>query len=149
MKINAKFLGIILITLAIGLMITGATACSSKSSSTNTSTSTSTSTSTTSNSITISLTAQNTAFDKNTITVPAGAAVTINFDNKDTGISHNFALYQTGSNSGSATGTIFQGKLITGPQTTVYTFTAPATAGTYFFRCDVHPTMMTGSFIVQ
>lgn len=38
---------------------------------------------------------------------------------------------------------------MTGPATTTYTFTAPSTPGTYFFRCDVHPTVMTGQFIVQ
>jgi len=32
--------------------------------------------------------------------------------------------------------------------TTTYTFTAPSTPGTYFFRCDVHPETMTGQFIV-
>ena len=99
--------------------------------------------------VSVDLTAQNFTFDKTTITVPAGAAVTINFNNKDTGIQHNFAVYQTGSASGTATGVIFAGKLVTGPGTATYTFTAPATKGTYFFRCDVHPTQMTGSFIVQ
>ncbi len=95
--------------------------------------------------ITISLIAQNFAFNPNTITVPAGASVTINFDNKDTA-PHNFALY---TNSRATPPAIFQGQTITGPATISYTFTAPTTPGTYFFRCDVHPTIMTGSFIVQ
>lgn len=94
---------------------------------------------------TINLTAQNIAFDKSTITVPAGASVTINFTNKDTGIQHNFALYTDSS----AYTLIFRGDTITGPATTTYTFTAPSTPGNYFFRCDVHPTMMTGTFVVQ
>jgi plastocyanin len=37
---------------------------------------------------------------------------------------------------------------VTGPTTTTYTFTAPSTPGSYFFRCDVHPTQMTGTFVV-
>jgi plastocyanin len=41
------------------------------------------------------------------------------------------------------------GGMTTGVSTVTYTFDAPTTPGTYFFRCDVHPTTMTGSFIVQ
>jgi predicted lipoprotein with Yx(FWY)xxD motif/plastocyanin len=95
--------------------------------------------------VTISLTAQNVAFDKSTITVSAGAAVTINFNNKDS-VPHNFALY---TNSSATPPAIFAGQVVTGPTTITYTFTAPTTPGTYFFRCDIHPSIMTGSFIVQ
>jgi len=94
---------------------------------------------------TIDLTAQNIAFDKNTITVAAGSQVTINFDNKDNGMPHNFAVYSDSS----ATQNIFRGDTITGPNTTVYKFTAPIKPGSYFFRCDVHPTQMTGTLVVQ
>ncbi len=102
-------------------------------------------TTTTAAPVTINLVAQNIAFNMSTITVPAGAKVTVNFDNKDASVPHNFAVY---TNSG-ATSSIFVGQIITGPTTTTYTFTAPTTPGTYFFRCDVHPTLMTGTFIVQ
>jgi len=95
--------------------------------------------------VTVNLTAQNMAFDMSTITVPIGAKVTINFNNKDNGIPHNFAVY---TDSSAAT-SIFKGSNITGVASTTYTFTAPTTAGTYFFRCDVHPTSMTGKFVVQ
>lgn len=95
--------------------------------------------------MTIDLVAQNIAFDKSTITVPAGAQVTVNFDNKDSGIPHNLAVYTNSS----ATTSIFVGSIITGPKTITYTFKAPTTPGTYFFRCDVHPTLMTGNFVVQ
>ena len=94
--------------------------------------------------VTVNLTAKNIAFDKSTITVPAGAHVTLIFDNQDTGSPHNFALYQDQS----ATQTIFRGQIIGAPMTITYTFDAPTTKGTYFFRCDVHPTLMTGQFIV-
>ncbi len=79
-----------------------------------------------------------------TITVQAGALVTVNFNNMDAGVLHNVAVY---TDSSAAT-PIFQGATVTGPTTTTYTFTAPATPGTYFFRCDVHPTTMTGTFVV-
>jgi plastocyanin len=95
--------------------------------------------------VTIDLIAKNIAFDKSTITVPAGAQVTINFDNQDSGIPHNFSLYTDSSASTS----IYIGDIITGPKTITYTFTAPSTPGNYFFRCDVHPTIMTGTFVVQ
>ncbi|WP_332450738.1 cupredoxin domain-containing protein [Methanoculleus sp.] len=94
---------------------------------------------------TVDLTAQNIAFDKSTITVPAGAQVTVNFDNKDNGVPHNFAVYTDSS----ASQNIFRGDTVTGPATTTYTFTAPSEPGTYFFRCDVHPEAMTGDFVVQ
>jgi len=84
------------------------------------------------------------AFDQSTITVPAGAVVTMNFENKDR-VPHNFALYTDSTVAES----IFIGELITGPKTITYTFTAPAVPGNYFFRCDVHPLTMTGTFVVQ
>lgn len=90
------------------------------------------------------LTARNLAFDKASFTVPAGATVAMTFINDDPGVPHNFALYTDSS----ATTAVFKGAIVTGQQTTLYTFTAPSTAGTYFFRCDVHPTQMTGSFVV-
>jgi hypothetical protein len=60
-------------------------------------------------------------------------------------IAFNFAVYD----SASAKTTIFKGDIITGPKMIAYTFDAPTTSGTYFFRCDVHPTIMTGQFIVK
>jgi plastocyanin len=140
-------LGLILISVLV--LVSLAACTSSQASSTTTSNSnmtTSTSPgSTTVQRVTIDLAAEHFAFDKSTISVPIGAIVTVNFNNKDSGIPHNFAVY----NDSSASQTIFKGQNITGPATTTYTFTAPSTPGTYFFRCDVHPTQMTGSFIVQ
>jgi len=85
------------------------------------------------------------AFDTSTITVSAGVHVTITFQNNDSGIPHNIAFYT----STAATTIIYQGARTTGVATVTYTFDAPTTPGTYFFRCDVHPTTMTGDFIVQ
>jgi len=92
--------------------------------------------------VTIDLTAKGIAYGKSTITVPAGALVIINFDNKDN-IPHNLAVYE----SRSASKKIFRGEIISG-EIIRYEFTAPTTPGTYFFRCDVHPSSMTGEFIV-
>ena len=95
--------------------------------------------------VTVDIAADNMAFDTDTITVPAGAEVTIVFDNQDDGIPHNVAVYTDSS----AAEEIFVGETITGPETITYTFTAPEEPGTYFFRCDVHPEAMTGDFVVE
>jgi plastocyanin len=102
------------------------------------------STNTTSNSVTVDITAKGFAFNTSTITVPAGANVTINFNNMDAGIPHNVAVYENKD----ANKAIYIGAVITGPKTVTYNFMAPTTPGTYFFRCDIHPTTMFGDFIV-
>jgi plastocyanin len=93
--------------------------------------------------VTIDLVAENIAFDTETITVPAGAEVTINFENRDA-VQHNFAVYES-SDAGTI---IFRGEII-GRGNATYTFTAPEEPGTYFFRCDVHPAQMTGTFVAE
>ena len=95
-------------------------------------------------SVTIDIVSVNMAFDLDTITVPAGAEVTINLDNQDVGIPHNVSFYTDSS----AADAIFVGDIVAGPGRATYTFTAPGTPGTYFFRCDVHP-FMNGAFIVE
>ena len=95
--------------------------------------------------VTINLTAKNYAFNTSTITVPAGANVTINFDNMDAGEQHNFAVYETAE----ANKKIFVGDDITGPSKITYNFEAPIKAGMYLFRCDDHAGQMKGNFIVQ
>jgi cytochrome c oxidase subunit II len=97
------------------------------------------------NHVVVDLTAQDIAFDKQTITVPAGAHVVVDFDNRDSGVPHNFAVYRTPA----AQDEIFSGEIITGPATISYEFTAPETPGDYFFRCDVHPVQMTGTLVVE
>ena len=88
------------------------------------------------------LEARSVSFNKATLTVPAGALVTIAFVNDDI-VTHNLAVYETAA----AANVIFRGAIIrTG--TIDYRFNAPSEPGTYFFRCDVHPTFMTGDFIV-
>jgi len=93
--------------------------------------------------VTVEIAAENVAFDTETITVPAGAEVTVNFENRDGGVPHNVAVYRDSS----ATEAIFVGEIVTGPAQVTYTFTAPSEPGTYFFRCDVHPSM-NGAFVV-
>lgn len=93
----------------------------------------------------VTIVAQNLKFDKSTITATAGLDVTVTLENKDAGVLHNIAFY---TNRG-ATSKIFGSELITGPATQKSSFSAPGAAGSYFFRCDVHPTTMSGTFTVQ
>ena len=95
--------------------------------------------------VTIGLMAQNFAFNTSTITVPAGANVTVNFDNQDPSIGHNFAVYD----SASMKKTIFKGEIISGPKKITYTFNAPQEPGTYHFQCDPHAQKMNGQFTVK
>jgi plastocyanin len=94
--------------------------------------------------VTVDLIARGMAFDKSTISVPAGALVILNFDNQDAGIPHNFSVYIDRE----AKEAIFVGDAGQGPVRMAYTFTAPSQEGTYFFRCDIHP-VMNGDFIVK
>lgn len=97
-----------------------------------------------STSIVVDIMAQNRTFNTSTITVPAGAQVTINFDNQDSGVPHDVAFYTDPS----ASNTIYRTLAITGPNKFTDTFIAPSAPGNYFFRCDFHPDNMTGQFIV-
>jgi plastocyanin len=92
----------------------------------------------------VNIAAKNIAFNTSTITVPSGANVTVNFDNQDAGVAHNIAFYTAPD----AKQPIYVGAIFQGPKTMVYKFKAPDTPGTYFFRCDVHPTNMKGKFVV-
>ena len=82
------------------------------------------------------ITAENLAFDRDTLSFPAGVASTLTFQNNDAGQSHNVAIYTDES----ASTALFQGELLTGVGSTEYQIPA-LEAGSYFFRCDVHPTM--------
>ena len=86
--------------------------------------------------------AENILFTADSLSLAAEAEVTIAFDNRDTGVPHNVAIYTDET----ATEEIFVGEVFPGPEAMEYTFTSPP-AGEYFFRCDVHPTM-TGTLTV-
>jgi len=76
------------------------------------------------------------AFDTATLSFPADAPVALTFDNQDAGVSHNVAIYQDQA----YTQPKFNGEIVTGPTTVTYDV-PPLAAGTYYFKCDVHPTM--------
>ncbi len=92
----------------------------------------------------ITIESNDSVFDKGTIEVNAGEEVKIRFVNNDAGVPHNISFYE----SSAATEVIYEGELFPGVETREITFTAPE-PGRYFFKCDVHPTTMTGELIVN
>ncbi len=82
-------------------------------------------------------------FDTVDVAVPAGQTVTLTADNVDPGIPHNWALYTDESASEQLAAT-----MICADCTETITFDSPP-PGVYFFRCDVHPTQMVGTFVVE
>ncbi len=96
--------------------------------------------------VTVNLVASELKFDLSEISVPAGALVTVNLDNKDRLTPHNFAVYENLSDN--QTKLIYAGDIVNGPGKKTYIFTAPASSGDYTFECDVHPQFMYGPLVV-
>ena len=84
--------------------------------------------------------ANNIAFTTTSVNAPAGKAFTIDFDNEDSA-PHNVAI------DGPDGRNVFRGDVFGGSAHRVYSVGALA-AGTYTFRCDVHPDMK-GTLTVQ
>ncbi|HEX2626284.1 MAG TPA: cupredoxin domain-containing protein [Candidatus Limnocylindrales bacterium] len=81
------------------------------------------------------LAAKDIAFTKAQLDVAADTPFILVFENRD-GVSHNVSIYPDGA----ATTKLFDGVLFAGPATRWYPVPALA-AGTYVFRCDLHPNM--------
>ncbi len=92
----------------------------------------------------IKLMAKNVAFDATCLAAPAKTPFKIVFMNMDVGTPHNVAIFTDPA----ATKSLFTGALVTGPKTVTYHVPA-LPPGTYYFRCDVHPTQMFGTFVVK
>lgn len=96
---------------------------------------------------TVEVSAFNIAFDTDTITVQSDGEVRIRFDNQDEGVQHNIAFYNSSTDitevSPGSVGLVFEGVNV---DDTVFEIPAP---GEYYFRCDIHPVQMTGTFIVE
>jgi cytochrome c oxidase subunit 2 len=93
---------------------------------------------------TLQIAAENLKFDTDALEAPAGQPFAVELDNRDQGVVHNFSVYTDSS----AEEPLFVGDLFAGPE--VRTLEVPALAsGEYFFRCDVHPTTMTGTLRVR
>jgi plastocyanin len=84
------------------------------------------------------LTAENLAFDKESLDFPAASEVVLKFENHEA-IPHNFSLYESEGGE-----TLFEGEILNAEGEIEYEFTTPA-AGDYYFQCDVHPDQMNGT----
>jgi plastocyanin len=81
-------------------------------------------------------------FFPRTITVRAGADISLTFRNEDT-VRHNLSVYRTRH----AKHAIFRGESV-GIGASTYRFIAPETPGKYFYCCDDHADTMHGELIV-
>lgn len=88
-------------------------------------------------SATLTITAQGTAWDKDTLAAIAGVPLTLTLDNKDVGIAHNIVFFQ----GQDATGTrLAETPIEPGPVTQTLNF-GPLDPASYYYHCDVHPQM--------
>jgi len=93
----------------------------------------------------LDIVAQNTAFDPTCLIAAAGSPFTINFDNKDSVTAtgpHNIAIFDKAGGKN-----LFTGNPDNGPATAKYSVPTLA-AGSYYFHCDFHPTVMFGTLAV-
>jgi plastocyanin len=90
--------------------------------------------------------ASGTGFDKKCLAIKAGTAFTVDFKNDDITV-HNWELFTDSS----AIKTLGGAKGVTdgvSPNANASYKVSALQAGSYFFRCDFHPTTMTGTFVV-
>lgn len=89
-------------------------------------------------------TAHNVQWNANCFAVKAGTPFTVTFRNEDSGIQHNFAIYD-----GRDTKTAYlQTPKLAGPVTASYSAKA-LPPGKYYFQCDVHGPSMSGALLVK
>jgi plastocyanin len=88
-----------------------------------------------------------TGFDQTCLAAPAGEAFTVEFTNDDSTV-HNWALYADESASEHLGGGT-PGEPIPAGESTTYEVDPIDEPGQFFYRCDFHPTTMTGTFVVQ
>jgi plastocyanin len=90
--------------------------------------------------------AEQTSFNTDTIELKTGEDASIPFENKDP-FDHNIAIYENAADAEAQESAIFDGDLISATSTT-YEFPAPP-KGEYLFQCDLHPTTMAGTVVVE
>lgn len=91
---------------------------------------------------TVEVTADDMAFNVDTITAPAGESFTVTFTNNEA-VPHNFSVYTEEGGEEIAVGNV-----INEGETDEITIEG-LEPGEYFFVCDVHPTEMTGTLVVE
>jgi cytochrome c oxidase subunit 2 len=96
----------------------------------------------------VTVVAKNIAFDTKCISVPSAGTSSLVFDNADTpGVPHNIEIFSDPSATTRLAGASGPTDVVTAPGKTTYQIKG-LQPGTYFFRCDIHPTQMVGTFKV-
>jgi outer membrane protein assembly factor BamB/plastocyanin len=85
------------------------------------------------------------SFDRDTLTVPAGAEVVLTYDNRSD-VPHNVAVF---AGPDASAPVLARSDVEAGPTVQTLTFTAPDVPGEYLFHCDPHPTLMAGTLVVE
>lgn len=92
---------------------------------------------------TITMVTKDNYFETTSLTVSPGEKITFDVQNQGQVI-HNLSIADAGGTFGAAAS-----QFVPPGQTIQFDWTAPTQPGTYNFRCDVHPTQMTGKITVQ
>lgn len=90
-----------------------------------------------------SITAANVQFNTDSLTFTPGEETALEFVNDDS-VEHNLSIYEDDS----ANKELFTGQNIGAGASTTYNI-PPLDKGDYFFRCDLHPSSMTGTVTVE
>jgi plastocyanin len=96
----------------------------------------------------LAIIAKDIKFNLSELTVDVGSAYTLTLDNQDAGVQHNWSLYENERAASRNAQSLAATPLKLGPSKDSTTFSV-SKAGTYFFRCDVHPTTMTGTLLAR
>jgi plastocyanin len=95
----------------------------------------------------LQISAQSMAFDTTCLAAPAGRALTIHFENREA-VPHNLSIFTADPMQDRSARVLFRGEVIVGPRSVDYAVGA-LPAGVYHFHCDLHPTQMSGAFVVK
>lgn len=90
----------------------------------------------------LSISASDISFNKGCLAAPADQPFTIAFDNKE-GLPHDVTIDNPQGGD-----PLFKGEIFTGPKSETYQVKG-LPAGTYHFKCSVHPTQMQGTLLVR
>jgi hypothetical protein len=99
-------------------------------------------------SVTAPVGAVTSGFSTKQLNAPANKPVDVCFANNDTGVQHNFAVFSADPTKQPSAKNFATGNPLTGPSSEVVKVPALA-PGSYFYRCDFHPTTMTGTLTVK
>ena len=84
---------------------------------------------------------ENISFDVSALSAAAGDEITLTFENKDVDVAHNLHV-QAGTEGD------FRTEIVRGPVTQTLTLTIDS-PGEYTYICDVHPTQMRGTLVLE